>query len=107
MVGAPRKIFRPKQTAEVNERLPGQVLREFEAVRSRSWEKIATPPELKCTPNRWYWIDSHRQKPVRRLTRDRCYDFSNIFAKKSAKNWRVFYSKQSEIIQNFDHDIGF
>jgi hypothetical protein len=41
------------------------------------------------------------------LTRDRRYDFKNIFAKKFGENIGVFDSKQSKIIQNVDHNIGF
>jgi hypothetical protein len=38
---------------------------------------------------------------VRRVTRDRCYDFKNIFAEKFGKNIGVFESKQSKIMQNY------
>jgi hypothetical protein len=40
-------------------------------------------------------------------TWDRCYDYLNIFAEKFGKKIGVFGSKQSQIIQNFDHNIGF
>jgi hypothetical protein len=33
--------------------------------------------------------------------------FKNIFAKKFSEKIVVFDSKQSKIIQNFDHSIGF
>jgi hypothetical protein len=41
------------------------------------------------------------------MTLDRCYDFKNIFAEKFSKKIGVFDSKQSKIMQNFDHYIGF
>jgi hypothetical protein len=41
------------------------------------------------------------------ITRDRCYDFENIFAEKFSDKICVFYSKQSKIMQKFDHNIGF
>jgi hypothetical protein len=39
--------------------------------------------------------------------RDRCYDFKNIFAEKFSEKIGIFDSKQSQIMQNFDHNIGF
>jgi hypothetical protein len=42
-----------------------------------------------------------------KATWDRCYDFLNIFAKKFSKKIGGFDSKQSLIMQNFDHNIGF
>jgi hypothetical protein len=36
--------------------------------------------------------------------RDQCYDFLNIFAEKFSKK---IGSKQSKIMQTFDHNIGF
>jgi hypothetical protein len=38
---------------------------------------------------------------------DRCYDFENIFAKKFSEKIAFLDSKQTYIMQNFDHDIGF
>jgi hypothetical protein len=46
-------------------------------------------------------------KYVEVFTRDRCYDFLNIFAEKFSKKIGVFDSKQSWIMQNFDYNIGF
>jgi hypothetical protein len=40
-------------------------------------------------------------------SRDRCYDFLNIFAEKFSEKIGVFDLKQSKIMQNFDHNIGF
>jgi hypothetical protein len=40
-------------------------------------------------------------------TGDRCYDFLNIFAEKFSEKIGVFDSKQSYIMQKFDHNIGF
>jgi hypothetical protein len=36
-------------------------------------------------------------------TRDRCFDFLNIFA----ENFSVFGSKQSQILKKIDYNIGF
>jgi hypothetical protein len=36
---------------------------------------------------------------------DRCYDFKNIFA--FLQEIGVFDSKQRQIMENFDHNIGF
>jgi hypothetical protein len=44
---------------------------------------------------------------VNRVTRDRCYDFKNIFAKKISEKIGVFDSKQSQILKKNDHNIGF
>jgi hypothetical protein len=38
---------------------------------------------------------------------DRCYDFLNIFAKNFSEKIGFFDSKQSYIMQKFDHNIGF
>jgi hypothetical protein len=43
----------------------------------------------------------------RRQSWDRSYDFLNIFAKKFREKIGVFDPKQSQIIQNCDHNIGF
>jgi hypothetical protein len=43
----------------------------------------------------------------RRMSMDRCYDFLNIFAEKFSEKIGVFDSKQSKIVQNYDHNIGF
>jgi hypothetical protein len=43
-----------------------------------------------------------------RATRERCYDFLNIFAEKFNEKIGVFYSKQSYVnYKNIDHNIGF
>jgi hypothetical protein len=42
-----------------------------------------------------------------RATRDRCYDFKNIFAQKFGEKNGVYDSKQSKIMKKFDHNIGF
>jgi hypothetical protein len=41
------------------------------------------------------------------VTGDRCYDFLNIFAEKFSENFGVFDTKQSYIMEKFDHNIGF
>jgi hypothetical protein len=38
---------------------------------------------------------------------DRCYDFKNIFAEKFSEKIGVFDSKQSQILKNIYHNIGF
>jgi hypothetical protein len=40
-------------------------------------------------------------------TRLRCYGFLNIFAKKIQRKNGVFVSKQSQILEKVDHNIGF
>jgi hypothetical protein len=40
-------------------------------------------------------------------TRDRCYDFLNIFAEKFSEKIGVFDTKQRWIMLNLDHNIGF
>jgi hypothetical protein len=42
-----------------------------------------------------------------RLTWDRGYDFLNTFAEKFSNKIGVVDSKQSYIMQHFDHNIGF
>jgi hypothetical protein len=39
-------------------------------------------------------------------SRDRCYDFLNIFAEIFRKKIGVFASKQSHILKKCDHNIG-
>jgi hypothetical protein len=39
-------------------------------------------------------------------TRDRCYDFLNIFAKTFCEKIDVFNSKQSKILKKVDHNSG-
>jgi hypothetical protein len=39
--------------------------------------------------------------------RDRCCDFLNIFAEKFSEKIGVFDSKESNIMQKLDHNIGF
>jgi hypothetical protein len=51
----------------------------------------------------WSWTNIFYLGP----SRDRCYDFLNIFAEKFGEKNGIFDSKQSRTMQNFDHDIGF
>jgi hypothetical protein len=51
-------------------------------------------------------VGVHFGRLFRKLIWDRCYDFFN-FAEKFSEKIGVFDSKQSEIMQNFDHNIGF
>jgi hypothetical protein len=54
------------------------------------------------------WNSTDPSFSPRALTWDRCYDFLKIFSpKNSAKKIGVFDSKQSKIMKNFDHNIGF
>jgi hypothetical protein len=53
------------------------------------------------------WSTDDRAGNKIRFCWDRCYDFLNIFAENLSKNVGVFDSKQSYIMQNFDHNIGF
>jgi hypothetical protein len=39
-------------------------------------------------------------------SRDQCYDFKNIFAKKFSEKIGVFESKQSYIMPNFDPNVS-
>jgi hypothetical protein len=51
-------------------------------------------------------VNRKRPQVRNRVTRDRCYDFLNIFAEKFCEKIGVFDSKQSKILKKVDHNIG-
>jgi hypothetical protein len=45
-------------------------------------------------------------RPFVRSSRDRCYDFVNLFAEKFSEKIGVFDSNQSQIVKKIDHNSG-
>jgi hypothetical protein len=67
----------------------------------RSWPIIENWFCVRTVCVRNLWTNIFRARC--RTTKDRCYDFWNIFA----ENFGIFDSKLSKILQKFDHNIGF